>query len=150
MLKALHYCHKVVGVVHKDIKPDNIVIGHSREAVLIDFGLAALYDQEEEALKIKSGTYKYFAPELLDVSNKEGKVHTFGPATDMWALGLTFFQLLSGRYPFDGALSFYELKEMIMMRGINFALIKDESARYCLERMLDKNPDTRATVDELL
>jgi serine/threonine protein kinase len=44
MLKAMHYCHRVVNVVHKDIKPDNIVIGHSREAILIDFGLAALYD----------------------------------------------------------------------------------------------------------
>ena len=41
MLKAMHYCHRVVNVVHKDIKPDNIVIGHSREAILIDFGLAA-------------------------------------------------------------------------------------------------------------
>jgi serine/threonine protein kinase len=48
MLKAMHYCHRIVGVVHKDIKPDNIVIGHSREAILIDFGLAALWDHEEQ------------------------------------------------------------------------------------------------------
>lgn len=68
----------------------------------------------------------------------------------MWALGLTFYQLVTGRYPFDGAQSFYDLKDMITTRGINFDLVKDSSARYCLERMLDKNPDTRATVDELL
>ena len=44
----MYYCHRVVNVVHKDIKPDNIVIGHSREAILIDFGLAALYDPNAE------------------------------------------------------------------------------------------------------
>ena len=65
---------------------------------LIDFGLAALYDpnasdeEKNKNLKIKAGTYKYFAPELLmvsdDVSTKE---YTFGPATDIFALGLTFY-----------------------------------------------------------
>lgn len=40
MLRALHYIHNVVKVVHKDIKPDNIMIGHNQEAILIDFGVA--------------------------------------------------------------------------------------------------------------
>ena len=70
MLKAMYYCHRVVGVVHKDIKPDNIVIGDSHEAVLIDFGVSAMYDSEDsqqsEALKLKAGTYMFFAPELFN------------------------------------------------------------------------------------
>ena len=48
MLKALHYCHNVVmapkKVIHRDIKPDNIMINHNNEAVLIDFGVSALVD----------------------------------------------------------------------------------------------------------
>ena len=40
MLRALHYIHNVLKVVHKDIKPDNIMIGHNQEAILIDFGVA--------------------------------------------------------------------------------------------------------------
>lgn len=42
MLKALHYCHVVAKVVHRDIKPDNIMINHNNEAVLIDFGVSEI------------------------------------------------------------------------------------------------------------
>ena len=44
MLKALYYCHRVIKVIHRDIKPDNIMINHNNEAVLIDFGVSALVD----------------------------------------------------------------------------------------------------------
>ena len=44
MLKALYYCHKIIKVIHRDIKPDNIMINHNNEAVLIDFGVSALVD----------------------------------------------------------------------------------------------------------
>jgi serine/threonine protein kinase len=43
-LKALYYCHQVIKVIHRDIKPDNIMINHNQEAVLIDFGVSALVD----------------------------------------------------------------------------------------------------------
>jgi non-specific serine/threonine protein kinase len=44
MLKALKYCHEVAKVVHRDIKPDNIMINHNNEAVLIDFGVSETVD----------------------------------------------------------------------------------------------------------
>ena len=43
MLKALYYCHNTIKVIHRDIKPDNIMINHYDEAVLIDFGVSALF-----------------------------------------------------------------------------------------------------------
>jgi serine/threonine protein kinase len=48
MLKALHYCHKVIGIVHRDIKPDNIIINKTGEAVLIDFGISTTYTLEDD------------------------------------------------------------------------------------------------------
>ena len=42
MIKALHYCHKEINLLHRDIKPDNIMLNHNDEAVLIDFGVSAL------------------------------------------------------------------------------------------------------------
>ena len=68
MLKAIHYCHNVIGVVHRDIKPENIMVGQNREAVLIDFGLSTVFDIRDEDmnyLRLKAGTYKFFAPELF-------------------------------------------------------------------------------------
>jgi len=47
MIKALYYCHKVVGLIHRDIKPDNIMVNHNNEAVLIDFGLSALMKETD-------------------------------------------------------------------------------------------------------
>ena len=58
MLKALYYCHKVVKVIHRDIKPDNIMINHNNEAVLIDFGVSALQeDKKDDPSKQTVGTF---------------------------------------------------------------------------------------------
>lgn len=118
MLKALHYCHKIIGVVHRDIKPDNIMIGRKREAVLIDFGVSTKYDldadkENEKAnqiLKLKTGTYMFFAPELF-LTGKDRA--TYGPATDIWALGMTFYYLLTGKLPYEDAKNLFHLIELI-------------------------------------
>lgn len=48
---ALYYCHSTVKVIHRDIKPDNIVINNNFEAVLIDFGVCALVEDNDDTLK---------------------------------------------------------------------------------------------------
>ena len=46
LIKALYYCHNIVKVIHRDIKPDNIMINHNNEAILIDFGVSALIENK--------------------------------------------------------------------------------------------------------
>ena len=48
MLRALYYSHKVVKVIHRDIKPENIMINHNDEAVLIDFGVSAIIEGDND------------------------------------------------------------------------------------------------------
>jgi serine/threonine protein kinase len=153
MLKALFYIHEVVKVVHKDIKPDNIMIGEDNQAVLIDFGVSAMYDHDDdaadkknEALRIRCGTYMFFAPELFGC----GGSYTFGSASDLWAIGITFYYLLTGQFPYEDARSICHLKELVIMREINTDLIEDKNARHCITRLLNKDPTKRATFDELL
>ena len=146
LLKALHYCHKVVGVVHRDIKPDNVMINKTGDAVLIDFGLVANYsmkeDEDNEYANLKAGSYMFFAPELF---SKE--LYPFGPQTDIWALGITMYYVLTGHPPWRNCKSIIKLAETISEQPIDFSEIQSEMAKRCVERMLDKNPKTRFTIE---
>lgn len=94
MLRALHYCHKIIKVIHRDIKPDNIMINHNNEAVLIDFGVSALFDgQENDEIGTTMGSFNFFAPEMI--KRKKGTGFR-GEQTDIWALGITLFYLICG------------------------------------------------------
>jgi len=70
MLKALHYCHEVIGLIHHDIKPDNIMVNHNDEAVLIDFGISALIQDTDLIVmdNSKMGSYMFLAPEVFEES----------------------------------------------------------------------------------
>lgn len=67
IMRALYYCHKVIKVIHRDIKPDNIMVNHNEEAVLIDFGVSALVDtQDDDTLNTVTGTQYYYSPEMFN------------------------------------------------------------------------------------
>ncbi len=92
MLKALFYCHQVVNVVHRDIKPDNIMINQNNQAVLIDFGVSLITQPSSHCdIKTTEGSYIYFAPELLFKKEEKEKIQIKGEKTDIWALGISFY-----------------------------------------------------------
>lgn len=149
MIRALFYCHKTIKIIHRDIKPENIGINHNGEAVLIDFGVSkAFTDGKDDTLDENMGSYMFYAPEMFQrITNKEIKIR--GEQTDLWALGITFYYLMTGRYPCQDALDPMHLKELICEREINFDLIKDLQARELLKRMLNKNPEERAKLKDI-
>lgn len=150
MLKALHYCHKVIQVIHRDIKPDNIMINHNNEAVLIDFGVSAIMNETGKHLLDRNmGTYMMFAPETFGKKTSDS-IEQRGEKTDMWALGITIFYLLVGRFPCQDALNPLHLRDLIIHRPINFDLIKQEYPREMLKLMLEKDPLNRASIDDIM
>jgi serine/threonine protein kinase len=96
-LEAVH----ARGLVHRDLKPGNILLDDSGRCVLTDFGLARS-DQDVEHLTADGallGTPAYMAPEQASLT--AGPV---GPLTDIYSLGVVLYQMLTGRLPFDGPL----------------------------------------------
>ena len=116
MLKALHYCHNVIKLIHKDIKPDNIVINKQHQAVLIDFGVSALFNDDNNTSQSCMGSYLYQAPEIFkdqDLSDNHAKK---GQKSDIWSLGITIYELLCGINPYQDAVNVLQLKEIMNKR----------------------------------
>ncbi|GBD89136.1 serine/threonine-protein kinase PrkC [bacterium BMS3Abin03] len=95
MLEAVGYAHKK-GIIHRDIKPSNILIAGDDTVKILDFGIAKiLQDKGLTKTGTKMGTIYYMSPEQIkavkDIDNR----------TDIYSLGVTFYEMLSGRVPFN-------------------------------------------------
>jgi hypothetical protein len=88
------------GVVHRDLKPSNVMITRQGKLVIMDFGIARLTaatDSLQTGVGMLLGTPAYMAPEQVEPSR-----HPVGPWTDIYSLGVMFYQLLTARLPFIG------------------------------------------------
>lgn len=99
---ALHQAHQM-GIVHRDMKPANIMINKEGEPILMDFGLARRHQPGEAEITQQGtilGSPAYMSPEQV-----EGKIDEIGPTTDIHALGAILYEMLSGHKPYDGTVA---------------------------------------------
>src|SRR5262249_52745218 len=109
LARTLHYAHEH-GILHRDIKPGNILLDTNGEPHLADFGLARLVEAENTVTRTEElmGTPSYMAPEQAVVSNAQ-----LTSATDLYGLGAVFYQLLTG-LPAFGADTTYEAIRLLL------------------------------------
>jgi hypothetical protein len=95
LVGGLHALHSA-GLVHRDLKPKNVLVTREQRVVLLDLGVVASLDPVEQTITNHPlGTLAYMAPEQADGSS-------LTPASDMYALGVLLYEALTGRLPFSG------------------------------------------------
>ena len=88
----------------------------------------------------------FFAPEMFKEKNKCIK----GEKTDIWALGVTLFYLVTGYYPFEEDQDLMKLRDMVLNQPVNFDRIKNDALRDLLKQILEKDHDSRITLEEIM
>ncbi len=144
--EALHYAHKR-GLVHRDIKPGNILIDKNGAAFVVDFGLA-LREQDLGKGARYAGTPAYMSPEQA-----RGEGHRVDGRSDIFSLSVVLYELLVGRRPFTGETSF-ELLEAISEhepkppRQIDDNIPK-ELDRICLKALSKRASERYSTANDM-
>mmetsp|Transcript_13468 Transcript_13468/g.18450 ORF Transcript_13468/g.18450 Transcript_13468/m.18450 type:complete len:211 (+) Transcript_13468:1032-1664(+) len=150
LISALHHCLKVHEISHRDIKPENIMLDNSGQVHLTDFGCSEFFEPSSNDLsKATKGTYLFMAPEMLQ-GDKSKKI-VKGPPIDIWAAGVTLFNLLTNRYPWEGK-QLMALAEKIKNDPPDFDLLGPGRAdlKELLEKVFNKNPLERIDIYDLV
>ena len=142
LARTVHYAHEH-GILHRDIKPGNVLLDAKGEPHLTDFGLARLVETESTVTRTMEvlGTPSYMAPEQAIGNNAR-----VGRATDVYGLGAVFYQLLTGHPPFAGGTTFETVRLVLNTEPRNPRLwnpkVDRDLATICL-KCLEKDPQRR-------
>ena len=137
MGRGLHYAHTRVddagtplGIVHRDISPDNVLISYEGQVKIVDFGIAKARSLRsfDTAPGVVKGKYLFFSPEQARGEEVDAR-------TDVWATGVVLFEMLCGRLPLEGP-------EYVVMHKLHH--------RAALPRARDLKPDLPARLDAIL
>ena len=148
-LCCAEYYLNIFGIIHRDIKPEHLLLDDKYEEPtikLIDFGLAEILFPKEKACA-QFGTVGYTAPEVL-------KGVPYNKTADTWSIGIMIYLLIIGCLPFDDANEMNKIKEMTIEEEIPFPSVickkKTQESIYLLENILRKDPTKRMELEEIL
>lgn len=144
LISAIDFCHSR-GVYHRDLKPENLLLDEGGNLKVTDFGLSAFTEhlKQDGLLHTTCGTPAYVAPEVI------GKKGYDGAKADLWSCGVILYVLLAGFLPFQ------DENLVAMYRKIYRGDFKcppwfSSEARRLITKLLDPNPNTRATIEKIM
>ena len=142
LISAIYTCHTLAKVCHRDIKPENLkVTGANNDLVLFDFGASECFTDEDDIVTTTAGSYSYFAPEQLKSSqNSDGTKIIHARKTDIWAAGVSLYQIASGAHPFRTKEGIFTMFNSIQEDQADYSVFKDSLFVNFLKKMLEKDP----------
>lgn len=143
VLNGLMYLHKIKHQVHRDIKPDNVLVDTSGAVKLSDFGITKDLGVTIGICNTFVGTVIYMSPERIN-----GKKYSY--SSDVWSLGLMLIELATGRYPYPKTNTYIEMVENIMtMPDPSLPRTFTEEFRDFVSHCVKKLPEQRWSVIQL-
>ena len=144
LLLGIEYLHEH-DIVHRDIKPDNMLLSSDNVLKIVDFGVSEIFTNEQAIVKKSAGSPAFYAPEMCSSSHGDLQAK----AVDVWAMGVTLFCMVVGNLPFQASSSILELYHDIQTKEPDYPQTLDPSLTDLLRKMLDKDPIKRITIEQI-
>jgi len=144
VVEGLVYCH-AKGIVHRDIKLDNILLDENGKVKICDFGVSRRLTDKNEVMNEQCGTPAYIAPEILKDKGYKGL------GVDVWSLGVCLYAMLYGTVPFK-ANNMNDLHKLIMKAKYSLKDEKvelSEDVKSLIKALLEPEPSKRLTIKEV-
>eukprot|EP01096_Ripella_sp_DP13-Kostka_P007173 TRINITY_DN2606_c0_g4_i1.p1 TRINITY_DN2606_c0_g4~~TRINITY_DN2606_c0_g4_i1.p1 ORF type:complete len:409 (-),score=137.32 TRINITY_DN2606_c0_g4_i1:50-1276(-) len=163
LIRGLQHLHRM-GVIHRDIKPGNLLLSTSFCLRVSDFGVAEFVVEENEEVTKEDGTKEmvkkrvskrggrgqgapaYQPPEYAS-GNAPEPAH---PSVDIWSAGVVLYQMATGKYPFPEGGSVFDILEAIASCDYTIPSFVDPLLADLIRGVMSSNPDNRLTTDQIL
>ena len=143
LILATEYLH-YQNVVHRDIKPGNMLLKSDDFMMLTDFGVSSIFEDGKDEFRSTDGTAAFLAPEMFSGTAFSGQL------TDIWACGITLYMMVYGETPFSGK-TLPDLYEAIEKDDVQYPANPQISpdAKDLLDKIFVKDPSKRITIEQI-